>query len=252
MGKLIDTLNRSGQDSGPKLGFGARRLDKAPSFMIVAQLAKLDKISAAAAVKNGASAIMGPASARKKGTGDAAKALGLDDGVACGSAGLASSADFSIVDPSQPLEDSLSNQDTDLVLSISPEASDEMIRALEALPIDAIVLEAPTPPESIEDLVPYYRVARSTSKPILARAPLDVTEAHLIALRDAGVSGLLVEVGANQYDALRSLNGRIRDLPAPKRRTKQRTGTPSLGLSSQGRLDDAHDDADDDDDEDDE
>ena len=43
MGKLIDTLNRSGQDSGPKLGFGARGLDKAPSFMIVAQLAKLDK-----------------------------------------------------------------------------------------------------------------------------------------------------------------------------------------------------------------
>ena len=238
MGKLIDTLNRTGQDSGPKLGFGARDADNTSSFTIVTQLAKLDNASAGAAVQNGAAAIGGPASARKKGTGVAAKALGLDARVACGSAGLASGADFSIVNPTQPLGDSLSNQDTDLVLSIPADAPDETIRALEALPIDAIVLEAPTPPESIEDLVPYYRVARSTSKPILARAPLAATDAHLVALRDAGVSGLLVEVGGDQYDALRSLNARVQGLPAPKRRAKQSAGTASLGLSSQGRSDD--------------
>ena len=228
MGKLIDILNRLGQTTGPRLGFGASGDDDRPSLAIVAILDKATKDLAAAATKAGAVAVVAPPGGRK--SGSLRKTLGLGDGVACGASGPHSGADFVLTGMADPLASPEEGAEQDLVLRLPQEVSGNLLRTLESLPADAVVVEAGAP-ATLQDLVPYYRVARATSKPVLALVePEQVQQDHLLHMRNAGVSGLLVELSASGVDALKALRQTVAGMPPPRPRPEKGRRQAVLGL----------------------
>ncbi len=256
MGKLIDKLGRIGR-AGPRIGFGAANDSRDALMGIVAVLRSADAALAKQAVTQGADAILisdHPGGKRAK--GPLAKLLGVGEGVPCGAEAPASSDagpwDFALVTTGDALDGLLTAQDLDLLLRLPAGAPEATLRALEAMPIDGVVVEAPQGPLTLDALLPCYRAAAATRKPVLAQAPLTAGAPLLTALRDAGVAAVMVEVTEATVGSLAPLRQAIKELP-PKRRAKgpkPRAMVP-LGLAPAGDAGAGGDDGDDGDDEDD-
>lgn len=251
MGKLIEKLNRIGRSGGPRLGFGQSGGAGAPQLAIIASLDAADRTLAKAVVANGADAVVVSGSGAKAPKGPAAKKLGLNDAVPCGGGGRALEAnpptswDFAVVTTDGPLEALVEATDVDLVLSLPSDAPDSMVRSLEALPIDAVAVPGPNHGLTLDALVPCCRIARATRKPVLAFVSVEIDRPSLLALRDAGAAGVIVDVAKGQEDAVASLRKRILDLP-PKAAKKQSARLAvSLGLLSQVTGDEPVDEPDD-------
>ena len=223
MGKLLDKLNQVADSGGPRLGFAAGNDDRRGHIGIVAILPSADKELATAAVANGADALVV--------MGKKTKALG--DGAPVGTMG-ASGGDFVVLTLTDAFGDALDGGDVDVVLSLEADVSDDILRSIEALPIDAVSMAVPTAPSSLQDLLPLYRTARSTRKPLLARVPAGLGQAGLIALRDAGADALVVEVSNDSLSSLSALRDEIAALPLKRSRSDKAKPSAALGLSGAG------------------
>jgi hypothetical protein len=212
MGKLVERLNRIGKSGAAPIGFGRVAGAPEPALGIVAALNGNDKGLAKKAVEQGALAVV-----LHNGDKGAAKDAGLD--VPCGAnlSGNCAAWDFIIAGAGN----------VEIVLRLPDEPSDDLLRTLEALPIDAVVLTAP-PSLTAERLGQLYRVTRSTQKHVLAAAGADISKAALIALRDAGVTGLLVNVAKDSVEGIGSLKKTIASLPPKKAKTPSRRPAATL------------------------
>lgn len=220
MGKLIEKLDRMQRASGPRLGFGASEGGKGPSLALIAALPSPDPKTAAAAVENGASAILVRQAGKK--AGPLGQALSVADSVPCGAVWddgtQTEGLDFAVLDAGQPIGALLDLDKVDRVLRLERHASDEVLRTLESLPIDGYLLPEPPAPLTLQGLMEYYRAARATTKPVLAAVPVSASPAVLRALRDAGIGGLLVETqNAGQAKGLAELRKAVDGLPPPRR-----------------------------------
>ena len=236
MGKLIDKLERMGKTEGPRLGFSTSASSKPASMALVGVLPDANQELAAAAVKNGADCLLVRRAGGKKSKASLAQALGVAESIPCGGevAGSEEGAgwDFAVLAASDPLGPLLEAEDVDKALRLEADPPDSLLRALETLPIDAAILPEPAASLTLQALLPYYRVARATSKPILAYLPA-AGEPPLSALRDAGIAGVLVGVeNAAQAKALAQVRKAIDELPPKKAKAGRVRATPSLGLTA--------------------
>ena len=238
MGKLIEKLNRVGSTSAPRLGFGTGAAAKRPGMLLVATIETRDGATAKAAVSSGADAILVNQPDAKKTKTSLVKSLGIAETVAVG--GYASAAadgeaarwDFAVVVPGDPVGPLIDAGDMDRVLRLPREVPDATLRALEALPIDSVALEVPGSALLMEDLVSICRAVQATRKPVMALVPIDVERSTVLALRDAGIVGLIATVRKGDVKGLKALHQAILDLPPKKPRGGKGTATPALGLSA--------------------
>ena len=217
MGKLLDKLNQVAASGGARLGFAAGAGEARGQLAIVAVLA--DPARAADAVERGADALI------MSGKQDADAAGGVPVG-AMDDAGR----DFVVLKIASALGTALDGE-TDAVLALDADTSDDLLRALEALPVDAVAVEIPASPSSLQDLLLLYRAARATGKPLLAWTLSPPGRDALTAIRDAGAAGLIVDVPKDGMDDLAALRSEIASLPPKRRHGEGSKPSPSIGLS---------------------
>ncbi len=250
MGKLIEKLNRVGSTSGARLGFGMGSDAKKPGMLLVARIDTSDEATAKAATSGGADAVLVSKPSAKKTKTALAKSLGVADTVAVGGyAAVAGSGevagwDFAVVAPGDAVGVLADAADLDRVLQLPLEVADETLRALQALPVDSVAIEVPTSALQLKDLVPIYRVVHATRKPVMAQVSIDADRPTLLALRDAGIVGLITTVTTGDAKGLKALYQTVLDLPPKKSRAGKGAASPALGLSAHaaGADDDVHED----------
>lgn len=216
MGKLLDKLNQVAASGGPRLGFAAGGDAGRGPLALVAMLA--DASQAADAVDRGADALI-----------VSGKAVDVGGAVPVGTSDEAG-GDFVVLTMAGALGAAL-QEDADAVLALGTDTSDGVLRALDALPVDAVAVDIPGSPSSLQDLLPLFRAARATAKPLLVRTPSAPDRDALTAVRDAGAAGLIVEVAKDGLDGLAALRSEIAALPPKRRRGDGAKPSPSIGLS---------------------
>ena len=251
MGKLIDKLERLQRTEGPRLGFGTSTATREPCMALVALLPDMDAELAAAAVEGGADCLL----VRKaSGQDNLAKALGVSESVPCGAEASGSEGadgagwDFAVLGATDPVGSLLAADRLDRALRLDADAPESVLRTLESLPLEAILLPAPADNVTLETLMPYYRVSRSTSKPVLAGLASGA-EGVLGALRDAGVVGVVVSVDSvAKAKGLAATKKALEALPPKRSKRRGTQTTASLGLTIASTASNSSDDDDDDDD----
>ena len=230
MSKLLDRLERVNRGPTASLGFGAAaRVQKVRPMALIGTLSDSSKAAEGASnlAKIGADGALidglGPEEIQKQ----LAQAL---DNVPWGvrvpaldseqvSHHKEQGCDFLAFEPERASLGALGDEDTAYILSIQPDTDDRLLRAIEALPVDAVLLpfKSVNPPLTIEHLLAISSVRRAFSKYLLLELPGTPTSKEMEALRDIGVNGLIVDTTAISAEKLQGLHEGLLALPKRKR-----------------------------------
>ena len=235
MSKLLDRLERVNRGPTASLGFGAAaRVEKTRAMALVGTLSDpgkavegasdLAKIDADGALIDGLDL--------KKIQKQLAQAL---DTVPWGVRvpGLNSEqvsqykeqgCDFMAFPAGNALLEALGEADTAYILSIQPDIDDKLLRAIETLPVDAVLLpfKSADPPLTLQHLLTISSVRRAFSKYLLLELPGAPTSKEMEALRDIGVNGLVVDTTVVSAEKLAGLHEELLALPRRKRDRSER------------------------------
>jgi hypothetical protein len=119
----------------------------------------------------------------------------------------------------------LQKEDVGKVLEVEPSLTEGLLRTLNELPADAVLIGSAQDGDSSltwNHLMLFQRFAALLTKPLLISTPSNITDSELQALWDAGVDGIIIEVKAGQpAERLKELRQAIDKLtPAPRKRGK--------------------------------
>ena len=113
----------------------------------------------------------------------------------------------------------LKEEELGRIAEIDPSLANGLIRAIEQLPIDAVLIGG-EPTLSVHRLMVCQHLANLVRKPLIALAPPGISEEDIKGLWEAGMAGVMVEGGAK--DELTGLRQAIDALPATRRKGKER------------------------------
>lgn len=104
------------------------------------------------------------------------------------------------------------------ILCVDLPMEDGELRAIECLPIDILLLSMPgvSGPWTLRDLATVATVSRRTNKYVLVEAAQPPSPPELEALRNAGVRGLVVDMGSSSPEALAQLKAALLAMPRHK------------------------------------
>jgi len=235
MSRLIDKLNQVSQAAPQPMGFRARQsaIPK-PKMLLIASLPQVITDNLAAYVA-GADAGLLPTSQSSgaKALQEASQAVPdlpwgawLKDGgqaeideivkVGCDFLVFAADSTSLAIPPSDPVG---------RIIEVYARAlSDGLLRAIDDLPVDAVLI-ADQPGEehflTWRDLILFQHAANLLTKPLLVPIPPNVMANELQALLEAGVDGVIAEVGVGQPEGrISELRQVIDKLAAPSRRKR--------------------------------
>jgi len=116
------------------------------------------------------------------------------------------------------------NDEMGKILEVESSLSEGLLRTVNELPIDAVLIAAEQEGEyslTWHHLMLFQRFADLLTKPLLASIPPNVTANELQALWEAGVDGVVIEVGTGQpADRLKELRQVIDKLAFPSQRKR--------------------------------
>ncbi len=233
MNKFLDRLEQIRAGVPPPLGFGAPRAEKAPGLALVGLVSQdhAKGIDALAGLKPDAALISGvedvssllelvrPLGADVPWGPDRA-VLTEEDAQALEEAGCGLLA----VSLSGATVAALGSEEVARVLHVSSDVDQDQLRAIDALPVDALLVSIPQPsiPWTLEDLANVARVGRRVEKYVLVQLPGTPGAKELEAIRHAGVNGLVVDVGQTALQELSDLKAALLDMPRHRPRTRER------------------------------
>ena len=241
MGKLTDIIKRAGRTEPAAMGFGASARKSHPSMLIVAIAGDHWPRAVSDAIDAGADALL---LAGRPGDKDIEEALAAAKDRACGLLAPDASpeqlahlreagVDFAVIGPNAPaaavIEEKLS-----LAFHLRADLTDIQLRALDAMPFEAIYIDLEAAPATIMRLIELQRIAGLARKPLIAHVAAESGQNDLVALRDAGVAMIAVDMKErNPTDALRKLRETIDSLPRRRVRREDRASV-ALSYSSGG------------------
>jgi hypothetical protein len=230
MSKLADLIKRVGRREPEPMGFGTSARKAQPTMLLAAIAGERWARATADAIDAGADLVLLTGRPTEKDTAEAvAAAKDKSCGVLAGEAAAEQlvrlhegGLDFAVLGPSAPAAATV-DQKLSLVFQMRDDLTDIQLRALEGLPFDAIYLDRPAAPATIMRLVELQRIAGLARKPLLVHIAPDSRKNDLVALRDAGVVLVGIDMGdRNATDALRALRGTIDALPRRRVRGEDR------------------------------
>ncbi|MBI2979273.1 MAG: hypothetical protein HYY41_00330 [Chloroflexi bacterium] len=123
---------------------------------------------------------------------------------------------------------SIQNDEVGKILEVEPSLTEGLLRAVNELPVDAILISSEKSYLlTWQHLMLFHRLSAILNKPVLAAIPAEVTANGLQALWEAGLSGVIVDVTAEQpQDRLKELRQMIDNLTFPM--SSQRKGRGPL------------------------
>ena len=118
----------------------------------------------------------------------------------------------------------IENDEVSRILEVEASLNEGLVRAINELPIDAVLIAVEQKENHTlnwQHLMLFQRFADLLTKPLLVSVPAKVTTGELKTLWEAGVTGVVIEVRAEQpQDGLKKLRQGIDKLefPSPRRR----------------------------------
>lgn len=236
MSRLIDTIEKAGQQSAPPLGFGAAAgKEQAAPDMVLIESVRPDQVDDAAG--SPADAIV----VEDRGAMDGSP-QGLEEriwGVRSASFSLEQctdlrdkGCDFVVFESLQTHAALLNDEDLGVIAAVPAGMDEESVRALVDLPVDGVLLTPPLNdlPLTMEALMEVQALRGLTDKPLLIEVSDGVDSATLESLRLAGVNALIVGHGSGEAarvrQALLSLPRR-RERPKPRGALVPHSSTPT-------------------------
>jgi hypothetical protein len=233
MSRLGDKIRKTmGMEPAP-MGFGAAvARPRTPSMLLVVQQPASGKRRRGDLAESGVDALLLSLADPERETGELEKWVKESGGVPCGAlvdgaSGKAAAAlketgvDFLAFDAEATSADALLQTELGYVLVLSGEPSDSFLRAMEPLPLDALLLPDWRPPLTVRGQLELHRLVLLSRTPLIVSAPLDIAPGELECLRDAGVAAVAVN-GADSatWDRLTTLRQAIDGLPPRRRRRR--------------------------------
>ena len=130
-------------------------------------------------------------------------------------------ADFVVFTADMPVGKMLES-DVGKIIRVDPSFSDGMLRAVNALAVDGVLLWHRPAGAALtwEDLLVYQRMGGFISRPLLLPAPGQITPKELQSLTGAGVAAVVFDTDGHSTTGLRELRKMIDELkpPAPVRK----------------------------------
>ena len=250
MGKLLDRLEAVTKGPVRVLGFGPRPDSQQISSMLLVSWAsavskqgfsKIASLSDAIIVnENGLTKAKSAARAKKSEDYILGIAFETDSGAQIDVV-KEKGGDFFVVNLDQTRVNSMGDGDVSRALVISPDLDEALMRGLEDLPIDILILKCPNSKGSLSltDLlkISNVRLAMSRYMFIEWNAPLDLRE--LEQLRDLGVDGILADFEKAGVGIIEKLRENIDSLPPRKPRHDHKPG-PSLSRQMENAQSTSH------------
>jgi len=244
MSKLIDKLNRVSQSASQPMGFGTTQsLTPRPKMLLIANLTKANVDSLADYVAGADGGLLhisqgsGVETLREVSQAISEIPWGWwlrDGGQREIDQIVKAGCDF-VVFPatSTPLAIPQGNE-IGRILQVEASLSADLLQAINDLPIDAVLVASEQGKDYFltwHHLMLFRRFANLLTKPLLVSIPPEVTTNELQALREAGVDGVIVEVGIGQpAGKLNELRQAIDKLPtlSPRKRGKTEALLPRI------------------------
>ena len=249
MSRFIDKLNRVARVVPQSMGFGrAQLVSEKPKILLIASLAQ-------ASVGGWADHVVGAdagllhipkLSSAAKTLGEMSQAVpdipwggwlrnvdrgGIKQMVKAG-------CDFVVFPAANTPLAPLQNDEIGKILEIESSLGEGLLRAINELSVDAVLIAGEQDEEHFltwHHLMLFQRFADLLTKPLLASIPPNVTANELQALWEAGVDGVVIEVGAGQpADKLKKLRQIIDKLvfPSQRKQGKAEALLPHIGGDS--------------------
>lgn len=147
--------------------------------------------------------------------------------------------DFVVFPPASTPLATLKDDKVGKILEVGASLSEGLLRAVDALPVDAVLVADEQKGEYFltwQHLMFFQRCAHSLTKPLLVSIPPNVSANELQALWGAGVNGVVVGVGAGQpTERLKELRQVIDKLvfPSQRKRRKAEALLPYTSISEE-------------------
>lgn len=242
MSKFLDRLDRISRGSSSPMGFGsASRAEKTPSMALVGLLSHSYLDSASLLAEVGVDGVL--IEGLDKGTqfrqvtnilGALPWGIGgkhLNEEIA--KSHREQGCDFFSFSVDNITSATLSEEDSAYLLEIAPDFDDRSLRAIECLPLDAVVLNVNPGWSSLalRDLIAIGSIRSMLDKYLLLQGPVSVTAGELIVLKEIGVDGLVVDVSECPKKTLQQLKENLMSMPKPRKSTSSK-GESSLSSSA--------------------
>ncbi len=234
MSSFLDRLDQIREGVSTPLGFGAPRAQKIPGMALVGLVSREHSkgIALLADLKPDAALVSGvpdPSAVKElvQTLGDSlpwgakVSALTEENAKALEEAGCDIQA-FSLDGTTVA---AVGSEEVARILCIKSDIDIEYLRAVDALPIDALLLSVPTPssPWTLEDLAAIAGVSRRVSKYVLLETSQLPAAKELEAMRDVGVNGLVVDVAGVSPESLGELKSALLEMPRQRPRRKEKS-----------------------------
>ena len=240
MSKFLDVLERIRDGESAPLGFAAARAQKLPGIALVGLVSGNHAAGIAAAAVADAVIVAdgdGP-DGLKELTAEAASpwgprvsALGDEEAQAYQGAG----ADLLVFEMEGTTASALASEDIARVLCVETGIEEAELRAIAALPVDAFLvpMQQVEGPWTLPDLASLGSISRRVDKYVLVQVSQPPGKKDLEALRDMGVSALVVDVAGAGSQGLEELKTALLDMPRPtsKSRSRNRAILPGSAFS---------------------
>ena len=258
MSKLIQHIGRLGKTAPAPMGFGAAaRREATPAMVIVgatadrAGLGGLDTSSLDAVLYQPDSPGVASAAGDAKALGEGTWGVSLDAPTAEGVQALVDAGcDFVVINGTDAPLAALHHEELGRILVVDYTLSKETARALDPLPLDAVLLSEPlSGPLSLEDLLRLSALRGEIALPFLLAVRGPFTAWDIESLREVGVEGLVPDLGTAGAEELAGLAKVVRGLP--RRRNKgdrSAASLPRIRMAAGPPQEDMPDDDDDDED----
>lgn len=242
MGDLLKKFERASKGTVQPLGFGgaAKRETVAPMLLLGAADAG-DDAQAKLAVEADVDAVIvsGRGSAKKADIDKSIKAAkGLTVGVWVDEAAeeAPAGADFQVFTSQDTPIGSLGGENRTNVMQVAPELEDGLLKTIEHLPVDVFLVSlADAEKLTVSQLMRIGRIRGATSRWLITHLAALPTQPELEQLREAGVSGIVVDLANQDAAGLKACKEALQALPhdIPERNKRRNVATlPSAGLNS--------------------
>ena len=232
MSKFLDRLEQINTNAPAPMGFGTRRAPRAPGMALVALVSTELEAGCgivASVAPDGALLSVVSASNDLKGLteglvevpwGIQADSLSEESAQSSQEAG----GDMVAFGLRDTTVGALSSKDVARILCLGTDVDERQLRSIEALPVDVIMVRAPgkTGAWTLEELAAVTAVTTRTSKYVLVEVSAPPANQELEILRDAGIHGLALDVGATSQDGLAELKQALQDMPRPQPDRRER------------------------------
>ncbi len=244
MSQLIDRLNRATKSAPEPLGFRPSHPASLKSqILLIASLAQAETAGLSEYAAN-ADAILLHLAKSSSGAEDIRKIASALHDIPWGgwmenvsdeeeAEIVKTGCDFLVFPVSRAVTVADQNSKVGRILQIETSLSDGMLRAINELPVDAVLIsdkKEAKHPLTWYSLMLFQHLASLLAKPLLVSMPLEVVADEFILLWEAGVDGVVIEVGKGQLEGLEKLRESMANLNfATRKRGKAEALVPYLG-----------------------